>query len=76
MMMVIIVIISTSRKVLQKEKDIEVNNSDNTGERFYQDEEKLHENKATRADTENLGEQQKTIIQDILNLMKDKTTVK
>ena len=26
-------------KVLQKEKDIEVNNNDNTGERFYQDEE-------------------------------------
>ena len=68
---IIIIIISTSRKVLQKEKDVEANNNDTTGERFYQDEENIHENKAPRADTENLGEEQKTMIQDILNLMKD-----
>ena len=42
---------SISRKVLQKEKDIEVNNNDNTGERFYQDEENIHENEATQVDT-------------------------
>ena len=35
------------RKVLQKEKDIEVNNNDNTGEQFYQDEDNIHENQAT-----------------------------
>ena len=28
---------SISRKVLQKEKDIEIKNNDNTGEQFYQD---------------------------------------
>ena len=39
---------SIGRKVLQKEKDIEVNNNDNTGEGFYQDEENMHENEATR----------------------------
>ena len=58
------------RKVLQKEKDIKVNNNDSTGERFYQDEENIHENKATQVDTENLVEE-KTMIQDILDLMKD-----
>ena len=30
------------RKVLHKEKDIEVNNNGNTGERFFQDEENIH----------------------------------
>ena len=35
------------RKVLQKEKDIEINNNGNTGERFYQDEENIHENETT-----------------------------
>ena len=62
---------SISTKVLQKEKYIEVNDNDNTGERFYQDEENIHENEATRIDTENLGEEEKTMIQDILDLMKD-----
>ena len=50
------------RKILQKEKDIEANNNDNTGERFYQDEENIHENEVTQVDTENLGEDEKTII--------------
>ena len=50
------------RKVLQKEKD---------GERFYQDEENIYKNKTTQVDTENLGEGEKTMIQDILDLMKD-----
>ena len=52
------------RKVLQKEKDTEVNNNGNTGERFYRDEENMHENEATQVDTENLGEEEKTMIQD------------
>ena len=44
------------RKVLQKEKDMEINNNNNTGERFYQDEENIHEYEATQVATENLGE--------------------
>ena len=63
------------RKVLQKEKDIEVNNNDNTGEQFYQDEDNIHENQATQVDTENLGEEEKTMIQDILDLMKDNSRI-
>ena len=55
---------------IRKEKDTEVNNNDNTGEWFYQDEENIHENEATQVDTENLGEEENTIIQDILDLMK------
>ena len=55
---------------IRKEKDTEVNNNDNTGEWFYQDEENIHENEATQVDTENLGEDENTIIQDILDLMK------
>ena len=55
------------RCILQKEKDIEVN----IGERIYQDEENIHENEATQVHTENLGEEEKTKIQDILDLMKD-----
>ena len=62
------------RKVFQKENDIEVNNNDNTGERFYQDEEDMHQNEATQVDTENLGEG-KTMIQDILDLMKDNSRI-
>ena len=62
------------RKVFQREKDIQVNNSDNTGERFYHDEEDIHENEATHVDTENLGEG-KTMIQDILDLMKDNSKI-
>ena len=63
------------KKVLQKEKGMEVNNNVNTGERFYQDEENIHENKATNVDTENLGEEEKTMIQDIINLMKDNSRI-
>ena len=64
------------QKVLQKEKDIEVNNNDNTGKWFYQDEENIHENEATQVDTENLGEQEKTMIQeDTLDLMKDNSRI-
>ena len=55
------------RCILQKEKDIEVN----IVERIYQDEENIHENEATQVHTENLGEEEKTKIQDILDLMKD-----
>ena len=55
---------------IRKEKDTEVNNNDNTGEWFYLDEENIHENEATQVDTENLGEEENTIIQDILDLMK------
>ena len=63
------------RKVLQKEKHIEVNSNDNTGERFYQDEENIYENEATQVDTENLGEEEKIMIQDILNLMKENSRI-
>ena len=34
---------------------MEVNNNDNTGKRFYQDEENIQENEANQVDTENLG---------------------
>ena len=63
------------RKALQNEKDIEVNNNDNTGERFYQDEENIYENEATQVDTEDLGEKEKTTMQDILDLMKDNSKI-
>ena len=56
--------------VLQEEKDKEINNNDNTGEQFYQDEENIYETKVTRDDTEDLG-QEKTAIQAILDLMND-----
>ena len=59
------------RKVLQKEKDVEVNNNDNTSEQFYQDEENIHDSKVTQVDTANLRGEMKTMIQDILDLMKD-----
>ena len=45
------------RKVFQKEKDIEEDKNDNTGERFYQDEENIHKNEATLVGTENFGEE-------------------
>ena len=64
------------RKVLQKEKDIGVNNNDNTGEKFCQDEEYIQENEATQVETENFGEEEKTMIQDLLDLMKDKSRMK
>ena len=66
---------SISRNVLQKEKDIEIDNNDNTGERFYKDEENIHKNEATQVNTENLGEEWKTMIQDILDLMKDNSRI-
>ena len=47
-------------KVLQKEKDIEVNSNDNIHEWFYQDEENTHKNETT---------------QDILDLMKDNSRI-
>ena len=59
-----------TRKVLQKEKDIEVINNDNTDERFYQDEENIQEKEVAQVNTQNLAEE-KTMIQDILDLMKD-----
>ena len=59
------------RKVFKK-KDIEVNNNGNTGELFY---ENIHENEATQVDTENLGDEQKTMIQDILDSMKDNSGI-
>ena len=61
---------NTRLPVLQEEKDKEINNNDNTGEQFYQDEENIFETKVTRDDTEDLG-QEKTAIQAILDLMND-----
>ena len=52
-------------KLLQKEKDEEVNNSDDTGKWFCQDEENIHKSEATQVNTENLGEGEKTLIQEI-----------
>ena len=49
------------RKVLEKEKDIEINNNGNTGERFNQDEENIHESEITQVDADNLGEEEKTM---------------
>ena len=53
------------RKVLPKERDIEVNNKDNTGERFYQDKENIHYNEATQVDIGDSGEEEKIMIQEI-----------
>ena len=53
------------RKILQKEKDIDINNNDKTGEQFYQDEENIHEKETIHIDIENLGEE-KTMIQEYL----------
>ena len=66
---------SISRNVLQKEKDIEIDNNDNTGERFYKDKKNIHKNEATQVNTETLGEEWKTMIQDILDLMKDNSRI-
>ena len=54
---------------------MEVNNNDNTGERFYQNEENIHENKVTQVDTQNLGDKEKTMVQDILDLMKNNSRI-
>ena len=64
---------SIRRKALKK--DIEVNNYDNTGERFYQYEENICESKATQADTKNLQGEKETMIEDILTLMKDTSRI-
>ena len=67
-------IINIKRKILQKEKDRDANNNDNIGEQFYWDEENIHENETTQVDTENLGEK-KTMIQDIFDLLKNKSRI-
>ena len=56
-------------------RKVEVNNNGKTGERFYQDEENIHEIETTQVNTENLGEEEKTTIQDILDLMKDTSRI-
>ena len=66
--------INIKRKILQKEKDRDANNNDNIGEQFYWDEENIHENETTQVDTENLGEK-KTMIQDIFDLLKNKSRI-
>ena len=66
---------SIIRKEIQKEKDIEVNSNYNTGDWFYQDEKNMPRNKANQVDTENLGEEEKTMIQNILDLMKDNSRI-
>ena len=56
-----------SSKILHTKKKnfcVELCN-DNTGEQFYQDEEKIHKNETTQVDTEGCGEKEKTMIQDI-----------
>ena len=55
---------------IKKKKNIEVNNNEDTGERFCQDKENIPENEANQVDTENLGVEEKTMMQDILDLMK------
>ena len=62
-------------KVLQKEKGIEVNDNDNTVKQFHQDEDNIHKNKALQVHTDNLGEEEKTMIQAILYLMKDNSRI-
>ena len=62
--------------MLRKEKDIKVNNNDNTGEQFYQNEENMHKNEANQADTGYLGDEKKTMKQDILDLMKGDCRIK
>ena len=55
---------------------MEVKNNDNTGGQFYQDEENIHKNEATQIDTEDLGESEQTMIQNISHLMKDNSRIK
>ena len=65
------------KKVLQKEKDMEVDNNDNAGKHFYQDEKNINENEATQVDAQTLGEDERIIISDILlDLMNDKGIIK
>ena len=42
---------------------------------FYQDRENTHANEATHVDKENLGEEDKTMIQVILDLMKNNSRI-
>ena len=42
------------RKVLQKEKDIKVNNNDNTNKQFGQDDKNICENEATHNHSQNV----------------------
>ena len=55
---------------------MEVKNNDNTGGQFSQDEENIHKNEATQVDTEDLGESEQTMIQNISHLMKDNSRIK
>ena len=59
--------IGTSKRKIYRS----IHNNDNTGEGFYQDEENIHQNEATQVDTE--GE--KSMIQDILDLMKNNSEI-
>ena len=52
-----------------------MNNNDNTGEQFYQDEKNIHENETIQVDPKNLGEEEKTMIQDIFDLMRDNSRI-
>ena len=54
---------------------MEVDNNDNTGERLYQDEENIHKNKVSQVDTENFGDEERTMIEDVLYLMKDNSGI-
>ena len=63
------------RKVIQKEKDMKVSNNNNTGEQFHQDDKNILKNGATQVDIEDLGEEEKTMIQDIINLVKDNNRI-
>ena len=63
--------IGTSKRKIYRS----IHNNDNTGEGFYQDEENIHQNEATQVDTENLGEGEKSMIQDILDLMKNNSEI-
>ena len=47
------------RKAFQREKNKEVNNNDNTSERFNQDEENIYKNETTQVDAQNLGEERR-----------------
>ena len=47
------------RKAFQREKNKEVNNNDNTSERFNQDEENIYKNETIQVDAQNLGEERR-----------------
>ena len=62
------------RKILQKEKYIDVNNNDNTDKQFHQDEQNIHDNETIQLDTKNLREE-KTMIHGIFDLMGDDSRI-